>query len=259
MSRNSNASNSTQAPPIIVSGPSFTIYGEIHNDIDNRFYERLYTSFTQNDRVLLEKTTDPQILQLEQRALQVIPDVSAYLHTIGGSEWLYTKGLIDGKSFEPIDIRIECGYPSQIQLRSLEEFAKIHPVDFIAFFFKTLKMVIHHKDRLNRPGIKERFNTFPPILRTQIQTYMKYLEDGAIDMESVFKIKTNLQLLGVLLVDAHLIDLITENNKKQNKKHLHIFVGARHANNLYECLQIENLEIHKTAKGELIQPLKPLE
>jgi hypothetical protein len=88
---------------------------------------------------------------------------------------------------------------------------------------------------------------------------MKYLEDGAIDMESVFKIKTNLQLLGVLLVDAHLIDLITENNRNQNKKHLHIFVGARHANNLYECLQIENLEIRKTAKGELIKPLEPLE
>ena len=82
MSRNSNDSNSTPAPPIIVYGPSFTIYGEIHNDIDNRFYERLYTRFTQNDRVLLEKTTDPEILQLEQRALQVIPDVSSYLRTI---------------------------------------------------------------------------------------------------------------------------------------------------------------------------------
>lgn len=259
MSRNSNASNSTPPPPIIVSGPSFTIYGEIHNDIDNRFYERLYTRFTKNDRILLEKTTDPEILQLEQHALQVIRDVSAYLDTIGGSEWLYTKGLIDGKSFEPIDIRIECGYPSQIQLRSLEEFASIRPVDFIAFFFKTLKMIISHKDKLNRPGIKERFNTFPPILQTQIKTYMKHLEDGVIDMESVFKIKTNLQRLGVLLVDAHLIDLITENNRKENKKHLHIFVGARHANNLYECLQIENLEIQKTAKGELIEPLEPLE
>ena len=252
------AANSIEPPPIIVKGPSFTIYGEIHNDIDNRFYERLYTRFTPNDRILLEKTTDPEILQLEMIGILTNPDIKAYLDKIGGSEWLFTKGFIDGKEFEPIDIRIECGYASQIELRLLEEFAKTEPLRFLDFFKKTLAMIVHHKEKVDRPGIKNKFNSFMPIMKSQFKTLIENLQKGVMDIEIVKKLKVNLQRLGVLL-DAHLIDLINENSIEQNKKHLHIFVGARHANNLYECLEIKNLEIQKTAKGELIEPLAPLE
>ena len=262
MSKNTsaaNAANSIEPPPIIVTGPSFTIYGEIHNDIDNRFYERLYTRFTKNDRVLLEKTTDPELLQMEKFSIIRNPDIQAYLDLKGGSEWMFTMGFIKGKQFEPIDIRIECGYPSQIELRDLVEFADTEPLQFLDFIKKTMVMIVHHKEKVDRPGIKDKFKSFMPIIKSQFEAFSKNLLKGVIDLDIVEKLKTNFQKLGVLLVDAHLIDLINENNGKRKPKHLHIFVGARHAIDLYECLEIKNLEIKKTAKGESIGPLEPME
>jgi hypothetical protein len=261
MSKNAsaaNAANSIEPPPIIVTGPSFTIYGEIHNDIDNRFYERLYTRFTENDRVLLEKTTDPELLEMDMIGLQIMPDIEVYLDKIGGSEWMYTMGLIKGKEFEPIDIRVECGYPSQIELISLVTLADTEPFRFLDFIKKTMAMIVHHKEKVDRPGIKDKFYSFMPIMKLQFNALIENLQKGVMDLDIVEKLKINFQRLGVLLVDAHIIDLINENSGKQkDKKHLHIFVGARHAINLYECLEIKNLEIKKTAKGESIEPLKP--
>lgn len=261
MSRNnSKQANSIIPPPIIVSGPSFTIYGEIHNDIDNRFYENLYINFTDDDHILLEKTTDPELLELDKQALKIIPDINVYLNTIGGSEWLYTKSLIYKEQFEPIDIRIEYGYPSQIQLRSLHELAALEPLHFLAFLKEKISNIVKSKEKLKRPCIKEKFNKFVPIIQAQVKSFILNLQENVIDMDIVNNIKTNLQRLGVLLVDANLIDIINENEqKRRNKKHLHIFVGARHALNLYDCLQMDNLQIIKTEKGEQIEPLEPVD
>jgi hypothetical protein len=246
-------------PPITVRGDSFTIYGEIHNENDNLFYKELYRTFTETDRILLEKTTDPGLLQLDKLSLQIIPDIGMYLNKIGGSEWIYTMGLLEGKSFEPIDIRVECGYPSKMEILTLKEMALQEPSDFIEFFIKTMKNISKHKERLNRPGIKERFESFIPVLKLQSTTFLKYLQENQIDEETLDNIIMNFKLLCVLLVDAHIMDLITKNTKKpaQDRKHLHIFVGARHALNLYECFQIQGikLDIIKTEKGKQILPV----
>ena len=253
-------------PHIVVTGPSFTIYGEIHNDIDNRFYENLYKNFSHNnDYILLEKTTNSEILEKEKKTLNIIPKtkIDVYLNTIGGSEWLYTKSLIDNKQFEPIDIRIENGYPSQIEIYSLDEFAEENPIMFLGFLHETIKNIDNSKEKLNRPCIKEKYNKFLPIIHLQIKLFAENLKKKVIDIDIVNNIKTNIQRLGVLLVDAHIIDIISENEKKteNGKKHLHFFVGARHALNLYDCLKslkMYNLQIIKTKKGEKIEPLEPV-
>ena len=87
-----------------------------------------------------------------------MPDVRRYLETIGGSEWIYTMRLLEEKPYEPIDVRVECGYPSKIELSGLKNMAVSDPDKFIAFFKEKAKHIVTSKERINRPGIKERFN-----------------------------------------------------------------------------------------------------
>lgn len=246
-------------PPIIVTGDSFTIYGEIHNDIDNRFYERINTTFDDSDRVLVEHTTHKPFLEMEEMALRSTPDKRRLIANLKGSEWIYFTRLVESKPIEAIDIRVENGFPSAREESILPKLAENEPGKFLQFIMQKLQVIISHKKSYNKDGIREVFNSIHPMLKVYLTEFMKNLEESVIDLENVDKICTTLRYLGTLFVDANLLEIILENIKKRkNKKKLSIFVGARHAINLFNFLKengVDGLEIQKTAKGETIKAI----
>ena len=248
-------------PPIIVRGDSFTIYGEIHNDIDNRFYEKMIETFDENDRILVEHTTYKPFLEKEDMALRMTRDKKGLIANMKGSEWIYFTRLVEGKQIEAIDIRVENGFPSAQEESSLSQIAETKPLQFLTFITGKLKVIIDHKQSYNKPGIKEVFNSIHPVLKVQIKTFFENVKEGIVDLENVYKICTNFKYLCTLFVDSNLLDIILENNgKRKNKKKLVIFVGARHAINLFNFLTENgvNVEIQKTEKGEVIEPCRAI-
>jgi len=133
MSKATNASNSKviENPPIIVRGKSFTIYGEIHNDIDNRFYQQLYPTLDESNRILTEKTTHKPFLQTDIDALKMVhPNEKKFIDKIvKGSEWVYLTSLIRDNRAEPIDIRVENGFPDTRKESMLFDFGMTDPID----------------------------------------------------------------------------------------------------------------------------------
>lgn len=226
-------------PPVIVRGESFTIYGEIHNQIDNRFYERLYPTLSSRDKVLLEKTTNPELLRIDEMAFSMMKarDLKRYLKEIGGSEWMYTMGLKDGKPFIPIDIRIESGMPSSREAADLPRVAMTNPDGFIAYIREKLNNILRIKEQFNQPYVKERYNEFLPVILSQLRRYILDASNEVIDEENLDKLLTNLKYIGVFLVDSYIMKMMLENERSPVPHHLHIFVGARHALNLYEMLR----------------------
>lgn len=254
MSRNSNM------PPIIVRGESFTIYGEIHNDINNEFYESLSESFNDStDRILVEHSSHKPFLESDKVSLSIVSDKTAFLTNFKGSEWIYISRLIRDKPVEPIDIRVENGFPTAYQEIGLIEFAKEEPLVFLEIIIDQLKVISSHEESYKKPGIEDMFHSIYDALKKHIETFVAYLDKKEIDEESIHKICTNLKYLSVLFFDSNLLEIILENNRKRkHKKNLVIFVGARHAINLYLFLEengMKGLQIHKTARGETIQPI----
>jgi len=256
MSRESNIVN----PPIIVTGDSFTIYGEIHSDIDNRFYEKMIKTFDENDRILCEHTTYKPFLEKEDMALRMTRDKKGLIANMKGSEWIYFTRLVEGKQIEAIDIRVENRFPSAQEESSLPNLAEKSPFQFLTFITEKLKVIIDHKQSYNKPGIKEVFNSIHPVLNVQIKTFFENFKKNVIDLENVHRICTNLKYLCTLFVDSHILGIILENVKNKHKK-LSIFVGARHAINLFNFLKKNgvDVEMQKTEKGELIEPCRAIE
>ena len=259
------AANSIEMPPIIVEGPSFTIYGEIHNDIDNRFYERLYGEFDDsNDRILVEKTTYKPFLQTDLVALGMSKDKKKLISKVKGAEWIYLTRLVNDKKVEPIDIRVENGFPNAYQEHHLFDFAIEEPIDFVNFIIEITKVISAKKEYYNKQGIKELFVSIMAQTKKQIISFLSESKEGKVNQDNLNNLCTHIRYLSVLFFDSNLMNMILQNNRKrkQNKKHLHIFVGARHAINLYIFLQqngLKDLTIRKTAKGESIEPVKVLE
>jgi len=241
-------------PPIIVKGKSFTIYGENHNDIDNKFYERM--TFDDTHRVLVEHSTYKPFLQIEEITLRSVPDKKSLIANMKGAEWIYLTRLVGGKPVEPIDIRVENGFPTARQESTLYELARSDPFQFLDFIREKLKVIAEHKEAYNKPGIKEVYHSIHTIFKQQLGIFIKNLEQKVLDLDNIDKICKNIRSLGTLFFDSNLLEIILANNRKRtHKKELAIFVGARHAINLFHFLQengVKELEIEKTEKGELM-------
>lgn len=241
-------------PPIVVKGDSFTIYGEDHNDIDNQFYERINRTFDDTHRVLVEHTTYKPFLEIEEITLRSVADKKSLIANMKGAEWIYLTRLVDGEPVEPIDIRVENGFATARQESTLYELARIDPIQFLDFIREKVKVIGVHKEAYNKPGIKELYHSIHTTFKEQLSIFIKNLEQKVLDLENIDNICKNLRSLGTLFVDSNLLDIILANNRKRkHKKNLAIFVGARHAINLFHFLEengVKDLEIQKTEKGE---------
>jgi hypothetical protein len=248
-------------PPIVVKGSSFTIYGEDHNDIDNQFYETINKTFDDTHRVLVEHSTYKPFLEIEEITLRSVPDKESLIAKMKGSEWIYLRRLVDEKQVEPIDIRVENGFASARQESTLYELARSDPFQFLDFIREKLKVIGVHKEAYNKPGIKDVYHSINTEFKQHLSIFIKNLEQKVLDLDNIDKICKNLRSLGTLFFDSNLLDIIVENNRKRtHKKHLAIFVGARHAIHLFRFLQengVKDLEIKTTKKGEkLIEYIK---
>jgi hypothetical protein len=264
---NSKNSKAIAKPPIIVRGKSFTIYGEIHTDIDNRFYEQLYPSLDESYRILVEKTTSKRFLQTDFISLALVhPNEQKFIDkTVKGSEWIFLTSLIRDNRAEPIDIRVENGFPDSRTESELFNFAMKDPIGFVKSVMEIITVITLNKKAYNKPGIKELFDPIMAKIQKQIFSFLWQAKEYKIDKDNLDNLCTHIRYIGVLFVDSHILDIILENNEEQeHKKNLAIFVGARHAINLYHFLKQngikeEDIAIEKTAKGEKIEPVTVLE
>lgn len=276
-SKSKTKSKSITGPPVIVTGPNFTIYGEIHNHIDNRFYQQLHetidNSFT---RILVEKTTHEPFLQTDFITLDNISkDGKTSLdkkqiqkrfvdEVVKGSEWIYLNRIIDEQPVERIDIRVASGFPSASEEHSCFEVHGGDPVLLIKYIEHVLDVAQKRKQHFDKPSITEMYETLMQMIPLQLDLFIDNLtkvKPPMIDEDNLHNICTNLKYLSALLVDSHLLNIILENNQQTTPKQLAIFVGARHALNLYEIFLepngVSELEIQKTPAGNEIEIMKP--
>lgn len=264
-------------PPVIVTGPNFTIYGEIHSRIDNSFYQQLYQTIDNSStRILVEKTTHEPFLQTDYITLEHIskdgktPSEKKQMQkrfvdgVVKGSEWVYLNRIIDEQPVERIDIRVASGFPSASEEQSCFEMHGDDPVLLIKYIEHVLSIAQESKQQFDNPGINEMYETFMQMIPLQLDLFIDNLtkvKPPTIDGDNLHNICTNLKYLSALLVDSHLLNLILENNQQRTPKQLAIFVGARHALNLSEIFLEPNgvtgIDIRKTPAGNEIEIMKP--
>ena len=122
-----------------------------------------------------------------------------------------------------------------------------------------IKVITINKEAYKKSGIEELLNSIIAELKKQMLAFLSQAKEYKIDEDNLDKLCTHIRYLGVLFVDSHILDIILENNRKRkHKKNLAIFVGARHAINLYHFLlkngiKDTDISIEKTAKGEEIE------
>ena len=267
-------------PPIIVTGPNFTIYGEIHNMIDNQYYQQLYQTRLNNNiqttRILVEKTTHEPFLRTDYMALELISkDAKTPLEkkqlqkqfvngAVKGSEWIYLTRTIDELPVERIDIRVESGFPGAAEEHACYEMQD--PVSFIQYIEQLLDVATKLKEqhKYDKPGINEMYETLMKVIPLQLNLFIDNLtkvKPPTIDEENLHNICTNLKYLSALLFDSNLLNIILENNQQTHPKQLVIFVGARHALNMYELFLkpngVSEIDIKKTPIGNEIEFMKP--
>jgi hypothetical protein len=267
----------SQPPPVIVAGPNFTIYGEIHNHIDNRFYQQLHETIDNSStRILVEKTTHEPFLQTDFITLDNISKDGKTSsdkkqiqkrfvdEVVKGSEWIYLNRIIDEQPVERIDIRVASGFPSASEEQSCFEVHGDDPVLLIKYIEHVLDVAQKRKQHFDKPSITEMYETLMQMIPLQLDLFIDNLtkvKPPMIDEDNLHNICTNLKYLSALLVDSHLLNIILENNQQTTPKQLAIFVGARHALNLYEMFLkpngVSELEIQKTPAGNEIEIMKP--
>jgi len=272
------AAQTESQPPVIVKGPNFTIYGEIHSDIDNSFYQQLYQTIdNSSSRILVEKTTHEPFLQTDYITLEHISKDGKTSSSekkqiqkrfvdgvVKGSEWIYLNRIIDEQPVERIDIRVASGFPSASEERSCFEVHGDNPVLLIKYIENVLDVAQSQKQQFDNPGITEMYETLMQMIPLQLDLFIDNLtkvNPPTIDEDNLHNICTNLKYLSALLVDSHLLNLILENNQQRTPKQLSIFVGARHALNLHDIFLEPNgvtgINIEKTPAGNEIEIMKP--
>lgn len=214
------------APPAVATGEyngcPVVVYGEIHNMIDNTFYENLdlknKTIFVEHATVLC-KITKEEKLRL--------------FNVLRGSDWVWYKYVSRNRPVVCIDNRIELGLPTSIEERYVMNTRDDMPAvaDCVMRFLRVLAT----------PATKEVFvraQLTPIYTRSMLvvkEQFGKLLKAGVLNtdelLDTKWKLIQNLVKLAGMLVDINIVKQVKEHADK--KKPIVIFAGAAHAYRLH--------------------------
>lgn len=211
-------------PPIIVYGKhrdiSLIIFGEVHNEIDNRFYKILNlqdcTVFVEHASVLSDLTPTEKI--------QIFSAVK-------GSDWIWYKHAVLKLPVVCVDIRIEIGLPMGIEEQIAIMSNDLHRVLPIAM--KALRVMVNPttKTKFEETPFAPTYQRLIMVVRKQMETLLR--EQSLETQELMFlkwKMIRNLSILSGMMVDLHVVELIQNH---QGTKSIVIFMGAAHAYRLH--------------------------
>jgi hypothetical protein len=222
---------------VLVTHPRFSIYGEIHNQIDNDIYKEIFASFAKDEIVMCEHTTFQPFLDMEQKAIEKV-GFSRLLNKMNGSEWIYLKCLSEQKPVIGVDVRAEKGFPLAVEETEFLTNGVSDPVQCLTFVKNVLTNAIQYKESYAKyPEIKEMYGGLTrQIMECYQQLRRIFSGDDEDECNVIQKTSVSLKRLAGLFVDVHIMDLLTECLKNGDGPHISIFVGARHATTLYKVL-----------------------
>ena len=211
-------------PPIVVSGKHrrtpLLIFGEVHNDIDNRFYENLdlrgCTVFVEHATVLSEMSS---------------ADKERLLSLVKGIDWIWYKHSVLKRQVQCIDIRIEIGLPTAIE----EQFA-LKTDDLAAALqvaMKTLRIMLTPKTQqlFEKTPMEATYTRLVRAVREQMEVLLRQRSLGTPELMLLkWKMLRNLILMASLMVDLHVVDVI---RNYRGSKPIVMFMGAAHAYRLH--------------------------
>ena len=239
-----------KAPEIILTGSyngsPIKVYGEEHNNIDNRYYENLDLNI-ENTLVLVEYATASKY-KLTKSNIDVLSQTDNK-----GAKWVwykYSSELLNSKNaelkkhikenFHCVDIREEIGLMSVPQEKYLEDMEKNEDIEkiligcskvFEVFTRPTVEKLFVGKE------LKEIYKEYLTIIYRQL-TIISGIRD--FNVQGVLLCKDNLTS-NILKMSAFIVDLYTYQTliklklKPENKdKNVALFVGSAHAYRLHK-------------------------
>jgi hypothetical protein len=224
-------------PPIIVDGSynenRITVYGEVHNYIENGFYESLKID-KENLVVLVEHAT--VLCEMSYKELVMM------LNRVKGSEWIWYKLKSRKKPVICIDNRIEAGLLSSIEERYLLSSEDPNDIStLIMYAMKTLQKL--ESDSIKNifesntsRQVKGVYATSIKTIRKQIKMMYELLQDpDGVDLDEWLTVKNkvfnNIVKIASFMVDIHIVNTI---KATREKKEIAVFVGAAHAYRLHK-------------------------
>lgn len=235
------------AKPLVVQGQyndiPITIYGEIHNRIDQSFFQELDVG---DDTVWVEHST---------ALSELLPGQDILFQKAKGLEWVWFTRTKEGKPVRCIDFRIEMGLMSRVEELELKD--QLENIRSDAMMIDATRGLIHQleimltvleetefmweehgmdvnpmKTRLSkRLNFMRRYSDLPPELKKSIpfddifEQYMNIYED--------------LRRMSSMLLD---IVLIQELKECTDKTPIRLFVGLAHAVRLQHWLKLDVVE-----------------
>jgi hypothetical protein len=253
----SNSDKQILPPPIVVNGSyngnPITVYGEVHNYIENNFYESLKIDKDSRLVVLVEHAT--VLCEMSYK------EVVMMLNRVEGSEWIWYKLKSRKKPVICIDNRIEVGLLSSIEERYL--LSSNDPNDISTLIMYAMKTL----QKLESDSIKNIFesNTSRQVkgvyatsiktIRKQIKMMYDLLQDPeGVDLDEWLTVKdkifNNIVKIASFMVDIHIVKTI---QSSREKKEIAIFVGAAHAYRLHKYFPDMFDKISYNAPDEFIK------
>jgi hypothetical protein len=241
-------------PPVIVNGSynenSITVYGEVHNYIENSFYESLKLD---NKLVLVEHAT--VLCEMSYRELVMM------LSKVQGSDWIWFKLKSRKKPVICIDNRIEVGLLSSIEERYLLSSEDPNDISTIMMYalktFKKLESaaIKNMFESKTSSQVKGLYGESIKTIRKQIKILYELLQDPeGVDFDEWLIVKNNL-FNNILKIASFMVDINIVNTIKttKEKKDILIFVGAGHAYRLHKYFPDIFKKITYNAPDEFIK------
>ena len=233
---------------VLVKHPRFSIYGEIHNAIDNRVYETIFSQFEKDEIVLCEHSTFKPFLSLEEHAIRHC-GFDHLLEKMKGAEWIYLKQKSQSLPVTCVDIRVEYGFPTAVEEIEFAKSGLMKPDTCFDFIQNVLFVAASHIEKCKKyPQIQRALTIMSKDVIDRYSEIKKMFAEE-VSVEEIFVkfeyLTTLLRRIAGLFVDVNIAEILEERLNDANSPHISIFVGARHADTLYHVLSTlyENVEM----------------
>lgn len=227
--------------PLVVSGTykdiSITIYGEIHNRIDQTFYEQLDLT---GKSIWVEHST--VLCELAPHQEPLFADAK-------GSEWIWFTRTKNKQPVECIDARIEMGLMSRIaEIGIKTQFDKVTSIKMMKDTIRTLLSYFQSTLSITNQ-LKPMWNETEEI-KSDVEPLIERMKASAVEIVTDVTGKHDPDLLydkciqfcdDLVTANSMLLDLaiIANLDMYEEKLPIYLFVGRNHAIRLQKWLRLE--------------------
>lgn len=212
-------------PPVVTygsyNGSPVIVFGEIHNMIDNKFYENLDTK---GYTIMVEHASTLCKIAKE--------DKYRLFNILRGSDWIWYKYASRNKPIVCLDNRIEIGLPTAIEEKYILNTVNSDELHIVMeCVMRSLKIFTKPEIKLLfvKAKLTPNYTNLMNAVKQQIQILLKAGSfDTAELLDTKNKLVQNIMKLAGILVDINVMDILKEHTSKEEKP-IMIFMGAAHA------------------------------